>query len=76
MKNQNFYTAVPRKDGGWSVKKSDSSRPASIHKTQSSAWKEARRLARGEGSEAVLRGRDGEIRSSNSYAFDSDHTKW
>jgi len=44
-------------DGNWSVKKEGSNRASSVHKNQESAWKEARRLARGEGSEAFLKGK-------------------
>jgi hypothetical protein len=45
-------------------------RASSIHGTQSEAWKEARRLARGAESEAFLKGRDGSIRARNTYRHD------
>ena len=64
------YWASPRKVGGWSVKRSGASRASSVHNTQAEAWKETRRLARGEGSEAFLMGKDGKIRARNTYGND------
>jgi hypothetical protein len=66
----NDYWTSKRPDGSWTVKKSGTSRASSVHSTQDSAWKEARRLARGAGSEAYLKGRDGKIRARNSYGND------
>ncbi len=70
MANKNDYWTSPRKDGGWSVKRSGTSRAASVHNTQAEAWKEARRLARGAASEAFLKGKDGKIRARNTYGND------
>jgi hypothetical protein len=70
MSNKNNYWTSPRRDGTWSVKKVDANRASSIHSTQADAWKETRRLARGEGSEAFLQGKDGKIRARNSYGND------
>ena len=64
------YWASKRKDGKWAVKRSNSSKATSLHDTQEQAWKEARRLARGSGSEAFLKGKDGKIRTRNSYGTD------
>jgi hypothetical protein len=64
------YWTSKRNDGKWAVKRSGSTRAASLHDTQSEAWKEARRLARGIGSEAFLKGKDGKIRTRNSYGKD------
>lgn len=71
MAQKNDYLASPRKVGGWAVKRAGASRTASIHTTQADAWRETRRLARGAGSEAFLKGSDGEIRTRNSYEIDS-----
>lgn len=65
----NYWTSK-RNDGKWAVKKEGSAKASSLHNTQESAWKEARRLARGVGSEAFLKDRDGNIRARNSYDND------
>ena len=70
VQKKGVFLTSPRKDGNWSVKKSGSSRVASVHKTQQEAWKETRRLARGSGSEAFLKGIDGKIHTSNVYGED------
>ena len=64
------YWTSKRNDGKWAVKKSGASKATSIHETQENAWKEARRLARGANSEAILKGKDGKIRARNSYGTD------
>jgi len=70
MAGKKDYWTNPRNDGKWAVKRTGSSRAASLHNTQDEAWKEARRLARGVGSEAFLKGKDGKIRARNSYGND------
>jgi hypothetical protein len=70
MKSKDYWTSR-RKDGSWAVKRSGASRAASIHDTQAEAWKEARRLARGAEAEAYLKGRDGKIRTRNTYGSDT-----
>jgi len=62
---------VTKGSNGWVVKKQGSSRAASIHSTQSEAWAETRRLARGAGGDAILKGSNGKIQAENSY---KDHT--
>lgn len=69
MKKNDYWTSK-RKDGNWAVKRSGSSKAASLHTTQTDAWKEARRLARGAGSEAFLKDKDGKIRARNTYGKD------
>jgi Uncharacterized protein conserved in bacteria (DUF2188) len=61
----NFW--VVKSSSGWVVKKEGSSRPTSVHSTQTQAWAESRRLARGVGGDAFLKGHDGRIRAQNSY---------
>lgn len=75
MSKQNDYWTSPRKDGAWAVKHVGANRAASVHDTQANAWKEARRLARGAGSEAFLQGKDGQIRARNTYGNDSHPPK-
>jgi hypothetical protein len=69
MTNKQYWVSK-RTDGSWAVKKSNGSKASSLHKTQLSAWKEARRLAKGSGSEAYLKGADGQIKTRNSYGND------
>jgi hypothetical protein len=66
--SENYWTS--KRPTGWAVKKEGASRASSIHSTQSEAWSEARRLARGAGGEAYLKGEDGQIRARNTYGSD------
>lgn len=65
---KNYWTS--KSDEGWSVKKEGSTRASSNHSTQADAWTEARRLARGSGGEAFLKGENGKIRARNTYGKD------
>ena len=67
MKGKNYWTSQWA-DGIWCVKKAGTTRAASMHSTQAKAWKEAKRLARGEGAEALLIDRDGSVRHRNTYS--------
>jgi hypothetical protein len=60
---------VPRSDG-WVVRKADSSRATSTHKTQRDAVEAAREIARNQSSELIIHGRDGRIRDRDSYGHD------
>ena len=71
MASKGEYWTTQKRDGSWSVQRSGSSRSTSIHDTQAAAWKEARRLARGAGADAFLKGSDGTIHASNSYKDDA-----
>jgi len=70
MRQKNSYWASQRSNGKWAVKKSGTSRASSLFKTQEQAWKEARKLARRDGTEAFLKGKDGKIRARNTYGND------
>ena len=65
-KNQHV---VPH-DSRWAVRGAGNSRVSSIHRTQGAAINSARRTARGERSEVVIHGRDGQIRDKDSYGND------
>jgi hypothetical protein len=69
MSKKDYWTS-PRSEGGWAVRRTGADKAASVHDSQEDAWKEAKRLARGAGSEAILQGRDGQIRARNSYGND------
>jgi uncharacterized protein YdaT len=55
---------------GWSVRKAGSSRASGTFSTQSEAIDRARSIARNQGSELYIHGRDGRIRERDSYGND------
>ncbi len=65
-KNQHV---VPR-DGDWGVRGEGNSRDTSRHDTQADAYDAARDIARRQGSEVFIHGRDGKIRERNSFGRD------
>lgn len=65
---------VPR-DDGWAVKSEGAGRSASIHPTQAEAIAAATASAKRKGTEAVIHGRDGRIRDSDSYGNDPNPPK-
>ena len=65
-KNQHV---VPHKDG-WAVKGEGNSKVTRIVATQSEAIKIAQDIARNQGSDTKIHGRDGKIRAGNSYGND------
>lgn len=69
MPNSRNYWASKRSNG-WAVKREGASKAASVHSTQEEAWTETRRLARGSGGEALLKGVNGKIRARNTYGKD------
>jgi len=69
MSRKDNFLAAPH-EGGWAVRQQGSSHVASVHTTQSAAWSETRRRARGTGGEALLQGKDGKIRTRNTYGSD------
>lgn len=68
-----FWTS--KSGGNWQVKRDGATRPSSVHNSQSGAWNEARRLARGAGGNAYLKDADGQIRAQNSYKEDIPRKK-
>lgn len=57
-------------DDGWRVIRENGERASSLHDTQTDAAAEGRRLARQDGVEFLLHGRDGRIRERDSYGND------
>ena len=57
-------------EGGWAVRGAGSSRASSVHTTQSEAISAGREIARHQGSELFIHGRDGQIRERDSYGND------
>ena len=57
-------------DDGWAVRGAGSQRATSIHRTQQDAIDAGREIARNQGSELFIHGRDGRIRDRDSYGND------
>lgn len=60
---------VPRGDG-WAVREEGAKRVSSVHPTLREAEQRARELARRDGTEVVIHGKDGKIRDRDSYGQD------
>lgn len=60
---------VPR-DGAWAVRGANTSRDTRRYATQREAIDAARRIARNQGSELLVHGRDGRVRERRSYGDD------
>jgi hypothetical protein len=68
-------TIGPTEDGRWSVKRRGNDRASSIHETQREAIKVGKRFAEEEGSDLIIKGEDGKIRSKDSYGNDPNPPK-
>jgi len=62
-------------DGGWAVKPEGGSRASSIYSTQQDAIDRGRELARSQGTELLIHGRDGRIRARDSHGHDPNPPK-
>jgi len=60
---------VPHPEG-WAVKGAGSQRSSSIHDTQAEAIERGRDIARRQGTELLIHGKDGQIRARDSYGND------
>ena len=61
---------VPHQDG-WAVRGARSQRATSVHRTQAEAIDAGRQIARNQGSELLIHGRNGRIRERDSHGNDS-----
>jgi uncharacterized protein YdaT len=61
---------VVQRDGEWAVHGAGNTRDTSHHDTQAEAIAAAREIARNQRSEVITHGRDGRIRSKDSYGND------
>ena len=61
---------VVKREDGWAVHGAGNSRDTSRHRTQAEAEDAARDIARSQRSEVITHGRDGRIRSKDSYGND------
>ncbi len=57
-------------DGKWSVRKAGAARASGTYETQGEAVERARTLAKNQGTELYVHGKDGRIRERNSYGKD------
>lgn len=66
---RNERHVVPKSTGGWDVRKPGAARASSHHQTQSEAEARAKQVLAGDrGGEAVIHGRDGRIRDSDTVS--------
>ena len=65
---------VPR-GGKWSIRRTGSDRVTKTFETQKEAIAEARRIAKTQGTELYIHGRDGRIRERDSYGADPASAK-
>ena len=70
-KNQHVLSHGER----WAVKAEGAPEPVALFKTQSEAWEKAKSIARKERSEALLYGKNGEIRARNTYGHDPSRSR-
>ena len=61
---------VVKRGKGWAVRGAGNSKDTVIKPTQREAIKAAKDIARNQGSEVLIHGRDGKIREKNSYGND------
>ena len=57
-------------DGDWAVKPAGGSKASSVHDTQRDAIDKARDIARNQGTELFIHGKDGRIRARDSHGRD------
>jgi repressor LexA len=65
----------PSGDGRWTVKEGGASKPTSTHHKQSTAIEKAEKIAKEQQTELIIRGRDGTIRSKDSFGPDPNPPK-
>lgn len=67
MPNQHV---TPHPDGGWQVKGAGNSKATVITDTKQQAIDKAREIAKNQGSELIVHGKDGKIQSKDSHGND------
>jgi ABC-type glutathione transport system ATPase component len=65
---------VVRSDNGWRVEVEGQSRASATYRTQEEAWQEAKQIAQRNQSQALLHGRNGQIRKRSSYGKNGRRT--
>ena len=64
------YNVGPTGDGTWNVKRTGADRSDSIHPNQADAIARGKELAQKSHGDLTVRGRDGKVRSKDSYGND------
>jgi hypothetical protein len=71
MADKKDIHTVPHEDG-WAVAREGAKRPSKVLDTQQEAWDETKRMAKQDGVEGFLHGRNGQIRERNTYPKSRD----
>lgn len=66
---------VVPKGGKWSVRRAGAERATGVYATQGEAIERAREIAKNQGSELYIHGRDGRIRERSSFGKDPNPPK-
>jgi hypothetical protein len=74
MAKRNVWV-TPRKDGNWNVKREGNKKPSHVVRTQQEANDIARQIAKNNKVDRITQGRDGRIRSHDSYGNDPNPPK-
>lgn len=61
---------ITPRPSGWAVQSAGGARATSLHKTQAEAIERGREIARNQGTELLVHGRNGQIRERDSYGHD------
>ena len=72
---KNSQHVILHPDGGWSVKKGGSTQVTRRFESQKEAINYGRKISKAQGSELYVHGRDGMVRSKDSYGSDSHPSK-
>ena len=75
MPNSSNRIVYPRPDGTWANQRQGAKRAAGVHRTQKEAAEQARAQAKRDRGELTIMGRDGKIRSKDSYGNDPNPPK-
>jgi len=75
MSKPNTQHVVRTSEGGWAIKRSGATKASGIYKTKNEAVSKARAISRNQRSDLYIHGRDGTIRSKDSYGKDVHQPK-
>jgi uncharacterized protein YdaT len=75
MADKRRIHVTPRQDGKWEARAEGADRAAAVVDRQADAIKRGREIARGEGGQLLVHGRDGRIREERTYRKDPPRTR-
>jgi len=71
MSNRKTFHVTPRADGGWNVRRENTSRASSIHDTKAEAINRAKELAKNQDlGQVIIHKKDGTIQTEYTYGKD------